>query len=364
MLQRYRILAAMSRMADFTVAELVELSGVGTATVRTIVGRERRDGRIEAVARDAGAGRGGRYIRYRLCAGELDKIAAELRRLEETGGLRREIPKPTRHQDDTVVPESLLSAEHVLLDRFTATHDPAVRRELLDLASVSIAKATEDWELVDLGLMGSAGQAHAYAALLLHDLADAELELASVPTSSPAHARLRQLARRLPQVLESVKDIGDVELAEVIENRFASSFLFASAESYERKPQVAVVTLNDSEDSVPPVVLEYANARAIHYERFVLRNAYDLGRVMNAAQPILCVLALPSDSSTWSIDETVKTFLRITPGRAGELVISKRFSKNINQTTSRMRVQYLATEGLEADNLGGVLSYVAPSLSI
>lgn len=350
MLERYRTLAAMIQLADFTVADLAELSGVRLTTIRTVLKRE--DDlleRVETVPRGSKTGRGGRYVRYRLAAGALESIAEELRVLEQTGRLNREVRALATPAPDDDVPSGLLAAEHVLLDQLPSA-DEAAKQELLELASVSIASATESWDLVELGLLGRAGQLHAHAALLLHDLAVVELD-APDPGDPATQALFRDLRQRHRLVRRFGRQVPEFDLMDVIDKQVETiRNLLGAPES------ASMVVVTPDEGIVPPEV--DAAAKEVGYEHVELSHFADVRRAWHL-MPSVCVLALPSDRPS-TVGATVERFLTVKPPLAGGLVVSSRFNRTINQVTAGLAVRYIATDGVPSADLNGVFSDMAP----
>jgi hypothetical protein len=348
-LERYRTLAAMTQLAEFTVADLAELSGVVPSTIRTVVKREAGLlERVDTVPRGRKAGRGGRYVRYRLAPGALDSIADELRALEQTGKLNPEVRADATPASDDEVPPGLLAAEHVLLDQLPSA-DEAAKRELLELASVSIASATESWDLVELRLLGRAGHLHAHAALLLHDLATVELD-APEPGDPATQALFRDLRQRHRLVRRFAAQVPDFDLMDVIDKQLeAVRSLLGAPES------ASMVVVTPDEGVVPPEI--HAAATVVGYEHVELSHFGEVRRAWHHV-PSVCVLALPSDSPS-AVGPTVERFLTAKPPLTNGLVVSSRFNRTINEVTAGLAVRYIATDGVRSADLGGVFSDIA-----
>jgi hypothetical protein len=358
MLQRYRTLAAMARLHEFTVAELAEFAGVRPTTVRTVLNREKH--RVTTISLDSRTGRGGRYIRYRLNDDQLPKISADLQALEDTPQLLAKVRQVTPAAPDDEVPSALRAAEYTLLHRLPTADDLDTKRSLLDLAVASIDDATEDGKLFELGLLGRAGQAHVHAALWLRELAIAELDLAGVSGDKSAKARslLNVLQPRLDAVLERVKEANELDLLRQIEERYDATEIVQYAPAPNADMPLVVVT-PDGGAQVPRVVDEYVQMNKIACQHVALSQLSELQRVVKLfRRPAVCLLALPSENSN-AIWPMVQNFLRATRGSAGDAVMSELFNARINKATTSHGVRYIVADGLEPAGVGEMLSSIA-----
>lgn len=137
MLERYRTLAAMANLPQFTVAELAELSGVGEATVRTVL---KRDGfYLEPLGPSRSGKRGGQPLVYRVRTDKRAELQQMLKTLDavRTAGAGLSLSRETVAMDEPI-PAELLLAEDVLLRRVPAAGgDEAEQLRLIELANAN-----------------------------------------------------------------------------------------------------------------------------------------------------------------------------------------------------------------------------------
>lgn len=136
-LERYRTLGAMLALGEFSVSELVHLSGVAAPTVRTILRRENE--LIERTGSEATGRRGGQPNRWRLRPGVSGRLRRELEELELLG-VGPWLGDPPA--DTGMVPAGIVAAEHVLLRLIPESSGFSERAKLIELAQSQLDAAT------------------------------------------------------------------------------------------------------------------------------------------------------------------------------------------------------------------------------
>ena len=140
MIERYRVLAAMLALEEFTHQRLAEFSGVKLATVRTVLNRE-RSWWVE-IGQEEVRRRGGRSKILRITPEGSAAIGKELTKIhaavdpvavKETPGFA------WTEGEDPLLP--LLHAEAVLREHFVAAKTPAEREEVLATVTMGLRNA-------------------------------------------------------------------------------------------------------------------------------------------------------------------------------------------------------------------------------
>lgn len=129
MRERYKVLAAITALREFTVEDIAKKTGVKQNTVSTILARER--GLLEKIADERTGRRGGPRKKYRLKPGSAESLQSEL------AGLYKDLPTPA-------VPLGLLAAEDTLLLRYPNGEDPQEKQRLLRLAKLDYQKGLSE----------------------------------------------------------------------------------------------------------------------------------------------------------------------------------------------------------------------------
>ncbi len=219
MLERYRTLAAMLSLGNFSVAELADLAQVGESTVRTVLRRE--DEYVERVGSQPTGRRGGQPGRWRLRPGARESLRAMLRELEVLGA--------GSWQNDPSAPDSrqaaVLAAEHVLLRLVPNATDPDERAELIKLARAHVE--TADGTVTTQQETGFSD--HLRVVRLLLDLEEAVEQWITRPESAGALERVRQLSDELLLEAGRTQDmrLGDAVRQRIPDSLYATNFLIA-----------------------------------------------------------------------------------------------------------------------------------------
>ncbi|MEU9575628.1 EAL domain-containing protein [Streptomyces massasporeus] len=155
MQQRYRTLGAIVALDVFTIADVVEYSGVKENTVRTVIARERAAKRVEDLGEMPTGRAGGRPKLYRVVPDVKETILDDLllglpdTSLGQRGSAEYELP-PSVGRDLTKrdtdpgekhVLDSLLVAEDTLLCKVPGEPEEERRRELIEFARVCVHDA-------------------------------------------------------------------------------------------------------------------------------------------------------------------------------------------------------------------------------
>jgi len=135
-LERYKTLGAMLALGEFSVSELVHLSGVEAPTVRTILRRENE--LIERVGSESTGRRGGQPHRWRLLPEAARRVRGELEELELLG-VGPWLGDPPSNTE--MVPAGIVAAEHVLLRLVPEAHGSSERAKLVSLAQSQLDAA-------------------------------------------------------------------------------------------------------------------------------------------------------------------------------------------------------------------------------
>jgi phosphoglucosamine mutase len=134
-LERYRTLAAMLALGEFSVQQVAALAHVGQSTVRTVLRRESQY--VEKIGSQRTGRRGGQPDRWQLRPGAREAIRVILLELQAAGA--------GSWLDDPSTPDSrlgpLLAAEDVLLRQAPGTSDPTERSSLIKLARLQVETA-------------------------------------------------------------------------------------------------------------------------------------------------------------------------------------------------------------------------------
>jgi hypothetical protein len=136
MTENYKVLSAILALKEFTIVDLIRLSEVKPATVRTAVNRFSEY--IQSLGEDPPSRRGGRHKRYRVKPAKLLVLRAKVQE-ELDEAIRHSPPRKSAHQLEP--PPELLTAEDALTVRFAETPDHKNRIELVRIARVDLAAA-------------------------------------------------------------------------------------------------------------------------------------------------------------------------------------------------------------------------------
>jgi hypothetical protein len=132
MSERIHVLLAILGLAgsEFTVFDIAEKTGVNVATVRTVLGRERRF--VRELGRSEGESRGGRAIKYGLDETAVSELRKEVSDLREAfiGG---ESDKSSELR--SLEPPSLIAAQDILSRQLPKAEDNDEKTELLQAAN-------------------------------------------------------------------------------------------------------------------------------------------------------------------------------------------------------------------------------------
>ena len=112
--QQQTIIAAMTKLDEFTVADIVDATGAISSTVRTVL--RRNEGLVERIGVLGEDRRGGRWIRYRVRKGADVELP----------------PEPA-----AVAPDTILAALGLLIDELPDAATPRARELLLRARSTS-----------------------------------------------------------------------------------------------------------------------------------------------------------------------------------------------------------------------------------
>jgi hypothetical protein len=129
MKERYKVLAAITALREFTVEDIANRTGVKQNTVSTILARDR--GLLEKIADEKTGRRGGKRKRYRIKPESAESLNSEL------AELYTDLPAPP-------VPLGLLAAEDTLLVRYPNGKNPQEKQRLLKLAKLDYQKGLSE----------------------------------------------------------------------------------------------------------------------------------------------------------------------------------------------------------------------------
>src|SRR5262245_19478554 len=126
MLDSYKVLGAMLALESFSAADLAQFSKVDIETVRNVIrGREYL---LERASQQSEAGRGGRFVEYRLRPDKVAELRKSIRRAFNSACI--EDPPPTREAGVQKLPLNLLAAEDLLIWEHPGTRSLEERRLL------------------------------------------------------------------------------------------------------------------------------------------------------------------------------------------------------------------------------------------
>jgi hypothetical protein len=203
---RYRILAGMLRLRQFTVFELAHLTGVEPGSIRKFI--ERADDLVTRLGKQAPSGRGGRYIQYEVQPERLEQLRRDLDLLYSVIGaadqdvVDRELPReaPAAVGERHPLVTDLLVAEDLLLNAFPEAESDEEREQCIKAGTIT-------FEGVGAALDGQidrwvAEDVNAHLCLLdsLVRLAEAEVEVR-------AGASVESLAGDLDAITASVQSL-------------------------------------------------------------------------------------------------------------------------------------------------------------
>jgi hypothetical protein len=205
MVERYRVLGAAIALGKFTVADLVQFSGVKENTVRTVLGRD--SSYFEQVdVNDEPTRRGGQFKHYRLRADHAER----LRSVVDDVFRRLGVPEaPSAGPEPARVPLGILAAEDRLLRIFPQAENPEDKREILRLAEISLQGGRAEADLVlQHAASGHARErilAHTESANILTGLCRSELDVALGRPfrASASPIRFMELSVRLGELGET-----------------------------------------------------------------------------------------------------------------------------------------------------------------
>lgn len=217
--ERYRTLAAMLALGEFSVAEIADLAQVGKSTVRTVLRRE--DDYVERAGRQRTGNRGGQPVLWRLRPGARESIRAILKELEDLGA--------GSWLDDPSAPDSpkaaVLAAEDVLLRRAPAANDPGERAGLIKLAraQVETAEGTITAQQ-ETGFISD----HLQVVRLLLELEEMEQSVTQ-PEPAGVLERAWQVSRDLLLAAGQTRDmrLGDAVRRRIPDSLYATNFLIS-----------------------------------------------------------------------------------------------------------------------------------------
>ena len=232
MLERYRTLAAVLALREFTVADLARYSGVKETTVRTILARD-----SHYVVRRAAVSTGksgGQPLTYTLRV-EAEQDLVELLRTLETVGARPPVSYGAESDNRSIVPAALVAAEDALLRQLPLVDTPAKRKQLLRLAATDYETArltvqnpdrevAAHFKVVNFMLCLSCAEQD----VLSHTIIDGEkpgsLSFFEMPFSNPANeSKLRELRFDLHRVLTEMPELQDRRLLPDLFDRVGTS---------------------------------------------------------------------------------------------------------------------------------------------
>jgi predicted ATPase/DNA-binding CsgD family transcriptional regulator len=203
----------MLALGEFSVSELVHLSGVAAPTVRTILRRETE--LIERAGSESTGRRGGQPYRWRLRPEASARLRSELEKLELLG-VGPWLGDPPSEAE--MIPAGIVAAEHVLLRRIPETSVFSKRAELIELAQSQLDAASA----VTSSASGSVSPRisdHKRIVELLLELEHAE-QAAHRDQESHADREVRRITREL-QLIAS--EIEDSSIARALKVRLTSS---------------------------------------------------------------------------------------------------------------------------------------------
>jgi hypothetical protein len=138
-MNKYKVLAAMLNLVEFTVEDLATFSGVKLNTVRVVLARH--ENLVQHVRTQDTGQRGGQFKLYRVKDEQLEQL-----RLLINNTYTNHIFPPNAEGSDVSkdVPISLRATEDVLKRRFPQEKSLAAKRKLFDLAEIRLESARQE----------------------------------------------------------------------------------------------------------------------------------------------------------------------------------------------------------------------------
>ena len=204
MRERFRVLAGTLKLREFTIAQLAELTGVKTNTVRTILHREPEF--FVCTGRELTGQPGGQVSRYRVKETSMEALQ---QRLKSVVSEFKELELPP---DIAGIPATLLVAEHALLNRLPVARTPEQRDQALAAARAAWQAALREIDANPLYADGSdkrkALNPHLYAteALLRHETSGGD-------ALGDPHSRLVPLQQALSRAIHALYECGQKDHA-------------------------------------------------------------------------------------------------------------------------------------------------------
>ena len=130
-MERYKVLAAMLRLNEFTAADLASFSGVKRNTVHTVLRREAA--LLEEVGRDETGQRGGQFLRYRVKSERAEQLRSEIEKL-------RNVSRP-HSESAPKIPSGFLVAQRALLNALPQASSLEEKEYLLQVAKYNLQGA-------------------------------------------------------------------------------------------------------------------------------------------------------------------------------------------------------------------------------
>jgi hypothetical protein len=203
--ERYKVLAAILALEDFTIEDIANKTGVKQNTVSTILARER--GSLEKIADEKTGRRGGARKRYRVRPESSEGLHAELRELDGLATLR---PLQTERKSPAV-PLGLLAAEETLLLRYANAEDPEEKLRLIRLAKLDYKKGlSESRRLLeeDPGEeTRNAIEGSLHRVTTLQKIFDLDLLARSSLTDSDVEVSAESLRKRLSELSTGISEV-------------------------------------------------------------------------------------------------------------------------------------------------------------
>lgn len=145
MKERYKVLAAIIALADFTVDDIAGATGVKPNTVSTILARERR--LLEKIADEKTGRRGGKRKRYRIKPESAEILRSELAELYRNLPVPDNLARLRTAQNEPkppTIPLGLLAAEDTLLFRYPISAESEEKQRILNLAKLDYRKGLSE----------------------------------------------------------------------------------------------------------------------------------------------------------------------------------------------------------------------------
>lgn len=292
MLERYRTLAAMLSLGEFSVAEIAALAQVGESTVRTVLRRE--DNYVERVGSQPTGRRGGQPGRWRLRPGARESIRAILRQLEDAGaGSWQSDPAELDGRKAAV-----LAAEHVLLRLVPIASDRDERAELIKLARAHVE--TAEGTITAPQEAGYVSE-HLRVVRLLLDL---EEEIGR-PVSADVLERVRQLSDELLLAAGLTQDVflGDAVRRRIPDSLYATNFLISHEQPNYPEPARSYPTTERDHPSGRNMLVGRRPARLFGTDgvRGIAGRDLNAQLAVDLAIAAAQVLARPADGASRSV---------------------------------------------------------------